>query len=466
MEKQYDLIVIGAGPGGYAAAVRAAKLGMKTAIVENRELGGTCLNRGCIPTKSLIHSAQVYSELCNAHVFGITSDMPVYNLEQIYKRKDEVVTKMRNGIASLLKNNKVEVFQGKAVILDEQTVQVKADTTQNLITKKILIATGSKPIRLPLDGALDKHIYTSDELLAEPINFHKLVIIGGGVIGIEFAGIYEQLGCEVELIEAMDRILSPFDKELSQGITMNLKKKGVRIHTEATVTRFEKTADRAEGEIRVFFQMNEKEESTVADAVLVAVGRRPEVEGLFAGQSIPEMNRGRINVNERFETSVKGIYAIGDVIGGMQLAHEATAQGIAAAEYMAGLVPTTNLSIIPTCVYSTPEIASVGMTQEQAKVSGIDFQAAKYPMLGNSRTMIEDGERGFIKILYEKETGKLLGAHLLCNHATDLIGEFVTGMVNNLTIAQMGTGIRPHPTYEEGVAEVFHIAVEEALSMR
>jgi len=457
MEEKYDLVVIGAGPGGYVAAIKATKLGMKTAIVENRELGGTCLNRGCIPTKTIMHSSHLYYEAQNFEKLGLHLTGLSFDIKKIQERKEEVVLRIRNGIAGLLKANGVTIITGTATILNSHSILLKQGTSEKeMMVNKILIATGSKPCIPDIDGIHQKNVVTSDELLSMSDKIYKkLLIIGGGVIGIEFATIYQELGCEVEIIEAMDRILPTMDKEISQSISMSLKKKGVKIHTKCKVVKITDVGELCcEYEEGASNTMETSMKATVADGILISVGRKANTDGLFGKNFSLEMDRDKIKVDANFETSVKDIYAIGDVIKGMQLAHAASAQGIAAVENMCGQIPSINLKVIPSCIYTSPEIATVGMNEEEAKANRYSVKVGKYPMLGNSKTILSMEERGYIKIVCDSTTDKLLGAQLVCARATDMVGEFATAIVNGLTIENLAAVIRPHPTYIEAVTEV------------
>lgn len=473
MGEHFDLIVIGSGPGGYVAAIKASQLGKKTALIENRELGGTCLNRGCIPTKTLMHSSRLYYEAKNLQEAGIEIDGLRFNMNKIQERKEEVVLRIRKGIKGLLEANKVTVIHGTATIMDNQKVMVKqVSETENstsqedlchsehkfsllnwaknlLSADNILIATGSKPFLPPIEGIEQENVITSDDLLTtREFMYHKLIIIGGGVIGVEFASIYQELGSQVEIIEAMDRILPSMDKEISQSLAMSLKKKGVKIHTKAVVKKISKTDH----------LLCEYEDSTgihlaEGDGILVAVGRKANTCELFDPDFSLEMEGDKVKVNEYFETSKKHIYAIGDVIKGIQLAHSASAQGIAAVENMFGKSQNIDLSIIPSCIYTAPEVASVGLTEEDAKGKGYMVKIGKYPMLGNSKTILSGDERGYIKVVCDSNNNRILGAQIICRRATDMIGEFSTAITNGLTINDMRKVIRPHPTYGEAITE-------------
>jgi dihydrolipoamide dehydrogenase len=471
MENQFDLVIIGSGPGGYVAAIKAAKMGKKIALIESRDIGGTCLNRGCIPTKTLMHSSHLYYEAQHLQEVGITVEGIRLDLDKLRERKESVVSRMRQGIVGLLEANKVTVIHGQAQITGPKKIEVRStfnDEThhssdhcgiQEFHAEKILIATGSKPIKSRLEGADLPGVITSDELLSLEKTYQKLLIIGGGVIGIEFATIYQEMGFEVEIIEALDRILPNMDKEISQSIAMSLKKKGVTIHTKARVTRI-----LLDDEDTLACEYTEKDTTytTKAEGILLAVGRRANTEGLFADGLNIMMDGANIQVNEDFETSIPGIFAIGDVVNRAgQLAHVASAQGVFAVEKMFGHMASINLSVIPSCIYTTPEVASVGMSEEEATQAGYHVKVGKYPMLGNGKTLLSAGERGFIKVITDVDTLRILGAVLLCERATDMVGEFASAIVNELTIKDMAAVIRPHPTYCEAITE----AVEDVEGM-
>ncbi len=454
MEK-YDLIVIGAGPGGYVAAIRACQYGLRTAIVEKNRLGGTCLNRGCIPTKALLHAAEEYDKLGELESLGIAVEGKSYDIAKIHERKQEVVDRLVGGVEGLLRANGADIISGEARILSPGEVEAGGTVYR---TDRILVAAGSAPARLPIPGIDTKGVVTSDELLeGEPIDYSSLIIIGGGVIGVEMATVYSALGCRVTILEGLDRLVSVLDKEFSQSLKMNFKKKGVDVVLKAKVTAIEP----AEEGVRVIYESREKEQSFCAQGVLVSVGRKPQTAGLFAEDCVPEMNRGFIVVNDRFESSVPGIWAIGDAIGGVQLAHKAEAEGLACVAYMAGKQPDTNISVVPSCIYSSPEIASVGITADEAKARGIEVKRSKYLMSGNGKSIIAGEDRGFIKMVFDAKTDRLLGVQMMCGRATDLISEFTGAIVNGLTREQLLAGMRPHPSFCEGITE----AVEAAEGM-
>lgn len=450
----YQLIVIGAGPGGYVAALKAAKLGLKTAVVENRDVGGTCLNRGCIPTKTLLHTSELLREAREGEKFGVSAQGASVDFAAAHRRKAEVTEKLRSGIEGLFKQKKVDLLRGTGTILAPGQVSVEGQT---YTADKILIATGSIPSRPPIPGL--EYAITSDELLeSQDKVYGSLVIIGGGVIGVEFASIYSALGCEVTVLEAMDRILPNMDREICQNLSMILKKRGVKIFPGAMVTSVEQRED---GMRVVRYTLKDQPGEAVGEAVLCAIGRRPNTQGLFGEGFSVEMERGRILVDETFQTSVPGIYAVGDVSSKIQLAHAASAQGTACVERLAGEEPLVDVSQVPSCIYTSPEIASIGITADEAKAAGRAVKVGKYVMFSNGKTVIVDGERGFIKIVADAETGVILGAQLMCERATDMLSQLTAAVVNGLTARQLLKVMRPHPTFEEGVGEALEDLLEK-----
>ena len=407
MADKFDLVVIGAGPGGYEAAVEGVQKGMKVALVENRELGGTCLNRGCIPAKTILHTAELYHELQSGPSIGLTVREPAVDMEMVQKRKDEVLEQLRKGIASLMKTNRISVFYGTGTILDREHVKValsgektgeKAEEQPDgqkqdqvvLETGHILIATGSVPACPPIPGSSLPGVVTSDGLLDKKDLFEHLIIIGGGVIGMEFASVYSSLGHGVTVIEALDRILPTMDKEIAQNLKMIMKKRNVDIHTGAKVEEILRTEDGA-GLICRYVEKDKPCEAR-ADGILIAAGRRAYTGGLITDESSQEvkdmaMELGRIVTDETYETSVPGIYAIGDVTGGIQLAHAATAQGRNAVAHMAGENMVIRTDIIPSCVYTNPEIGCVGISADEAKAQGMEAVTKKYIMSANGKSI-------------------------------------------------------------------------------
>lgn len=492
---EYDLVVIGGGPAGYTAALEAASRGMKTALAENRELGGTCLNRGCIPTKTILHSAELFAQMQDCGKLGLHAERAACDMASIQARKDEVVAQLRGGIAMLMKKNKIDVYERKAQLAGPHEVLLTApggsgaaEEHTMLRAGKILIATGSSPALPPIPGIGLENVVTSDELLSRTELFPRLTIIGGGVIGMEFASIYNALGCQVTVIEFLDRILANMDREISQNLKMILKKRGVDIHTGAQVQEILRSPD---GSLICRYTEKDGEKTVESDGVLAAVGRKANTEGLFANGTELAMNRGRILVNEYGRTSLPDVYAAGDVTPGIQLAHAAAAQGTNAVAHMAylaeeagreaelaripaadaagrigeislegpafrsgdGFRPPLCADVIPGCVYTDPEIGCVGITQEEAKLQGRSVIVKKYPMSANGKTVLSGQDRGFIKVIADADSHVVLGAQMMCARATDMISEFGMAVVNGLTLEQMASVVRPHPTFSEAIGE-------------
>ena len=455
----YQLIVIGAGPGGYTAALRAAKLGLHTVIVERREVGGTCLNRGCIPTKTLLHASQVYSDAAEGARMGVHAGNISYDMGEIFAYKRSVSDKLRQGIHALLKGAKVDVVEGTAQITapGEVTVTAPDGAAVQYTAERILAATGSVNVRPPIPGLEFPGVMTSDELLEGTDKpYESLVIIGGGVIGVEFATFYSNLGCRVTLVEGMANLLPMMDRELGQNLAQILKKKGVEVLTSAMVQSLEP----AEGGLCVHLRQKDKDVAVTGEKVLCAIGRRAYFDGLFAPEMMPALNGKRLLVDENYQTSIPGVYAIGDASSAVQLAHVAAAQGTDCVERMCGSKGTTDLRVIPSCIYSAPEIAVVGLTEAEAKEQGIPAVSGKCTLFSNARTIIEDPGRCFMKLVGRTDTREVIGAQLMCQHASDMISQISTAMVNHLTAEQLLSVMRPHPSFEEAMAE----AVENLIS--
>lgn len=450
MGQHYDVMVIGAGPGGYVAAIRAAKLGLHVAVVEEDRAGGTCLNRGCIPAKAMIHAAETYRSAREADQFGVETGRVSFDYGKILAYKEETTDALVQGVEQLLAGNGVDRLAGKGTLLAGKKVRVTTEEKEEVYAADhIILAAGSKPLLLPIPGMDLPGVLTSDGLFRLQECPESLAIIGGGVISVEFATAFAGLGTKVTILEALPRLVPNLDKEISQNLKMILKKRGVDIHTSASV---QEVAEE-DGRYVLRFTEKEKEQEVSARYVLCAVGRVPNTEGLFAEDALPDMERGRVLVDEKFETSIPGVYAIGDLIFGMQLAHTASAQGTVVAEHLAGKSASVDLSVVPSCVYTDPEIASVGLTEEDAKEQGIPVRVGKFIMSANGKSLISREERGFVKILAAEESSVILGAQMMCARATDMIGELATAVANGLTAKQLLRGMRAHPTYNEGVGE-------------
>ena len=470
----YQLIVIGAGPGGYTAALQAAKRGLHTAVVERREVGGTCLNRGCIPTKTLLHASQVYRDAVDGAPAGVHAGDITFDLAEMFAYKRGVSEKLRGGIHALLKGARVDLLEGTARIDAPGRVTVTGPAGETAYTAdRLLIATGSVPVRLPIPGLDLPGVMTSDQLLeGSDTLYESLVIMGGGVIGVEFATFYANLGCRVTLIEGMDRLLPTMDRELGQNLGQILKKQGVEVLTSAMVQSVEQTL----GGLTVHIDQKGKEKAVTGEKVLCAIGRRPCWDGLFAPDLTPETRGRSLRVDEDFQTSIPGVYAIGDVSAVIQLAHVAAAQGIACVDRLCGVAAAqgiacvdrlcgaasaTDLNVVPSCIYSSPEIAVVGLTEAEAKEQGINAVSGKCTMFGNARTVIEDPGRCFMKLVADRDTGRLIGAQLMCQHASDIISQLSAALVNGLTVRQLLAVMRPHPSFEEAMTEALERLAEK-----
>ena len=449
----YQLIVIGAGPGGTAAALKAASLGISTVLVEKRDVGGTCLNRGCVPTKTLLHVSEIFHEAENGASSGIRIDGARMDTEALFAYKREICDKLRSGSESQLKSAGVTVLKGTASVTDGHTVRVVScadDATVLLSADSILLASGSVPARPPIPGLDLPGVATSDELLEgmDPLP-HSVLIMGGGVIGAEFAQFFSDLGVETSVIEGLDRLLPNMDRDLGQNLALILKKQGVKIFTGAMISRIETDGEH----LKAVFSSKDGEASCSAETVLCAIGRTPYLEGIFPEDFRPEMDGRRIKVNQDFATSIPGIYAIGDVSSKIQLAHAASSQGAAFAEKRYGTSGGVRMDIVPGCVYCRPEIATVGLTEAEAKEAGIPVKTGKCVMFSNARTLISGDGRSFMKILAESESRRIVGAQLMCRNSSDMIGEISQAIAGGMTPDQLLMAMRPHPTFEEAMTD-------------
>ena len=468
--EERELVIVGAGPGGYVAAIRAAQLGIPCTLVERGEVGGTCLNRGCIPTKSVLHSAEVYAQALDAARFGVRVEGASVDFAGVRDRAREVVEQIRGGVESLLEANGVELVRGTAAVAPGPRVVVRTAEGEEraFSARDVVIAAGSRPALPPIPGLDGPGVLTSDDLLRDVPALSRLVVIGGGVIGVEFASAYADFGAEVTVLEALPRLLPALDRELGQSLALALKKRGCSVLPNARVlsveplTASEDAAASAPG-VKVSYELKGAVHEVEADAVLVATGRACDVPALCADGLELACDRGRISVDGRFRTSVPHVYAIGDIAaGGVQLAHAASAAGIAAVSDIAGVACDTVLSCVPSCVYTNPEIASVGLSEAEAKEAGFDVVVGKYLTTGNGKTVVAGMDRGFVKVVADAE-GRLLGAQLLCGRATDIVGELALGVAQGLTVGQLSSVIRAHPTFEEGVGEALEAVFGEAI---
>ncbi len=461
---QYDVAVIGSGPGGYVAAIRCAQLGMKTAIIEKYStLGGTCLNVGCIPSKALLDSSHHYEDAVkhfDTHGIEIPGDVKV-NLEKMIARKQGVVDQTTKGIEFLMDKNKINVYEGLGSFKDATHIDIKKNDgkSETIEAKNIIIATGSKPSTLPFIEIDKERIITSTEALKLKEIPKHLIVIGGGVIGLELGQVYKRLGAEVTVVEYMDRIIPTMDASLSKELTKVMKKQKVKFNLSHKVKSVERSGD------EVIVKADDKigqEIELKGDYCLVSVGRRPYTDGLnaeAAGVKIDE--RGKIEVNDHLQTSTSNIYAIGDVIRGAMLAHKAEEEGTLVAEQLAGQKPHIDYNLIPGVVYTWPEVAAVGKTEEELKEAGVAYKTGQFPMraLGRSRASMDLD--GFVKILADKETDEVLGVHMIGARCADLIAEAVTAMEFRASAEDISRMSHAHPTFAEAVKEAALAATDD-----
>lgn len=451
----YDVIVIGSGPGGYVAAIRCAQLGMKTAIVEKYPtLGGTCLNVGCIPSKALLDSSEHYHNA--SHTFkthGIEVKGLKVDLDQMISRKDEVVKQNVEGIQFLMKKNKIDVHQGLGSFVNNTTVKVtKEDGSSSEIQgKNIIIATGSKPSTLPFIKLDKDRVITSTEALKLKEIPKHLVVIGGGVIGLELGSVYARLGAKVSVIEFMDSLIPTMDRTMGKELQKSLKKIGFEFFLKHKVTSVENKGK----EVTVKAEDSKGQTIEVkGDYVLVSIGRRPYTEGLNAeAAGVKLTERGQVEVNDHLQTSVPNIYAIGDVVKGAMLAHKAEEEGVFVAETLAGQKPHINYNLIPGVVYTWPEVATVGYTEEQLKEKGIKYKAGKFPFLASGRARASMDTDGLVKVLADAETDEILGVHMIGPRTADMIAEAVVAMEYRASAEDISRMSHAHPTYTEAFKE-------------
>ena len=448
MEENFDLVVIGAGPGGYEAALEAVGKGMKTALVEKKVLGGICLNSGCIPTKRLLHVSDFFRQMKNCGDMGIETKASALNCDCLYEGVQTIVTQLRDGLLGMLAESGVCLYEGEAVLLEAGKVQVG---TEILHTKKILVATGSAQRSLNIPGQGKTGVVSCEELLIQKFFFERLTVIGAGTIGVEFASIYSSMGRPVTLLEAADRILPDMDRDISRNLEMILRNRGVEIFKNASITEIVKEADGKD--LTLHFEVKGKTCQVSSDGILNASGREPVMVPMAPGFSLKVFD-GAIAVDENGETSCSGIYAVGDVTGNPMLACRAVSQGRRAVAHMLGAPFTVYTEPIPFCVYTNPEIASVGINVDDADKMGVVVAACRYPMSANARSWISAEERGFMKLVVCKSTHKIMGAQLMCARASDLIGEFTLAIALGVTVEQMAAVMRPHPTFGEAVSEL------------
>ncbi len=454
-DNDYDVIVIGGGPGGYVAAIKAAQMGKRTAIIEKDSFGGTCLNAGCIPTKALLRSAEAFNEVKESVRFGITGvEILKARLDfgKIQERKEQVVRQLVGGIQGLLKGNGVTIIKGEGRLIEKNIIEVEG---RKYSTEHVIIATGSasKELSIPINPKME--VLTSKEMLDIQEAPKTMVIIGGGVIGVEFAYFLASTGTQVTIIEFLDRILPMVDEEITAQVSARLENLGIVIHTSAKVTEI---TDKA-----VRFEKNGQEQQIETEKVLMAVGRIPRLEGIDCKRLGIKVDRGAIVTDSALRTSLPNVYAIGDVNGKVMLAHTASMEGIIAAENICGHQTEMDYDRIPSAIYIQPEIASVGLTEAAARLKYGDVKVGRFPLMANGKAKVAGEERGLVKVITEPQYGEIVGVHLYCIHATDMIGEAVVAMKLEATAEEVAMSIHPHPTVSEAIHEAMHGAGGKAI---
>ena len=453
MSEKFDVTVIGGGPGGYVCAIRLAQLGLKTACIESRgTLGGTCLNIGCIPSKSLLNLSENFHKAKNFKKIGIETGEIKLNLSKMMENKDKAVTTLTKGVEFLIKKNKISYFKGIGSFKSPSKISIVKDGKETtIITGKTIISTGSEPVSLPGIDFDEEKILSSTGALSISSLPKKMIVVGGGYIGLELGSVWSRLGTEVQVIEFLEHITPGMDKEISNEFMKILKKQGIKFQLN---TKVEKITKKNNGVIIEISNKNGDKNKLEADVVLISVGRKPFTNNLNLENIGVELDKkGRVKVNKNFETNIKNIYAIGDVIEGPMLAHKAEEEGIAVAELIAGQSGHVNYDVIPGVVYTSPEVASVGKTEEQLKEKGISYKIGKFPFAANSRAKAIDDPEGFVKILADSVTDKVLGVHIIGPHAGEMIAEMSVAMEFGASSEDIARTCHAHPTFSEAIKE-------------
>jgi len=454
MSEKFNVVVIGGGPGGYVCAIRLAQLGFKTACVESRgSLGGTCLNVGCIPSKNLLNLSENFHKAKNFSNLGIETGQLKLNIEKMMKNKDKAVTVLTKGVEFLFKKNKVTYFKGTGSFKSPNQISIIDDKKKETIleAQKIIISTGSEPVSLPNVKFDEKIVLSSTGALSLNSVPKKMIVVGGGYIGLEMGSVWSRLGSEVHVIEFLDHITPGMDKEISKEFMKILTKQGISFHMQTKVESIKNNKTSA----KVFLMDKDgKKKELECDVVLISVGRKPNTKNLkldSVGVLLDE--KKRIKVNKNFETNIKNIYAIGDVIAGPMLAHKAEEEGIAVAELISGQSGHVNYDVIPGVIYTSPEVATVGKTEEQLKSLGIKYKVGKFPFIANSRAKAINEPEGFVKILADEKTDKILGVHMIGPHVGEIIGEVAVAMEFGASSEDIARTCHAHPTFSEAVKE-------------
>jgi len=468
LSERYDIAIIGAGPGGYVAAIRASQLGGRVVVIEKDELGGTCLNRGCTPTKALLASARLLNSVKKGAEFGINLGEVRVDYSIINKRKERIVKQLVSGIAQVFKSHGIEVIKGKGKLTErigdrliEIEVEKEDGSVEIVAAKKLIVATGSIPAQIPGILIDEKNVITSDQALKLENIPSSLLIVGGGVIGVEFASIFNSFGSKVTIVELLPRIIPTEDQEISDELRKFLVKSGIEINTGVKVREVKPN----NGKMKTLIDTPRGLEEKVAEKVLIATGRKPYVEGFGLEKSGIELEKGRILVNERMETNLPGVFAIGDVVGGVLLAHVASAEGIVASENAMGNQSKIDYRVIPNCIYSMPEVASVGLTEEKAKEMGYEVDVGRFPFLANARATIMGERVGLVKIVADRRSDEILGVHIVGPEATELIGEACMAIKSRVTTKNLERITHGHPTLSEAIFEAAHDVHGEAIDL-
>jgi dihydrolipoamide dehydrogenase len=447
--EQKELVIIGGGPAGYTAAIRAAQLGGKVTLIEKDILGGTCVNRGCIPTKCLLHSANIHRQIKRANLFGVLVGNPTFDFPAVSRRKKRVVKQLVDDVEFLMRKNNISVIRGVGTILGHGKVRLVSMSEERVIqADSIIIATGSESATIAIEGITGEGVLNSSQALSLEQPPASMIVIGGGVVGLEFAQVFHRMNTKVTVIEIMPQILPGEDYEIAQILCEMLKAEGISILTEAKVKMIK--SDKS-GRKVVFFNTKDGEKQVVVDKILLAAGRRPLVEGLGLEKLGVALNNGAIIVNKKTETSVKDIYAVGDVVGGHMLAHVAMVEGRCAAQNAMGAGTEMDYRAIPRCIYTDPELAAVGLTEMQAREKYDNVKIGKFTFRANGKALILDETEGMVKLIADARYGQLLGVEILGPHATELIAEAVLGIQMEATVDDFASTIHAHPTLSETV---------------
>lgn len=461
MSQKYDMAILGGGPGGYVAAIRASQLGLKVALVENEKVGGTCLHQGCIPSKAMLRSAEVFKQTKEASTYGVQVEEPTIDFSNVQRRKDSIIQGLYTGVQSLMKKGKIDVYNGFGRLLGPSifsplagTVSVEYENGEEntmIVPKFVLLATGSRPRQLDHLKVDGKHIITSEEALVLEELPNSIMIVGGGVIGVEWASMLADFGVEVTIFETAPHILPTEDEDIAKEVERQLKNKGINIYTDAFV---EGSTINDETTVSLNVTHEKKQQQFQAEKVLVSVGRIANIDSIGLNNTDIEVEHGFIRTNDYFQTKESHIYAIGDIVGEKQLAHVASREGVIAVEHMANEQPEKlNYDQVPTCIYSNPEVASVGLTEKEAKEAGFNTAVGTFPFQANGKALVYGQAEGFTKIIANKDNDDLLGIHMVGPHVTELISEAGLAMVLDATPWELTQTVHPHPSLSEVVGE-------------